>query len=246
MYCNMQKILSRRKETMKKRIVSTTIVSAISLLMVMETNALKAEENIYPIQCISNEVFFQNQNKSVWNPTINKTFLKDLEELVLTAEPIPMEVPTEEITEELTEEITEEPKEESTEEPVPTEEPTPEFVEYNYAEHPEDWPERYMYHKGEILTRRLGKVIGPSGAETYYSLPMQGVVDIMRSLGYNDPYWKRSDGVKMLGPYVMVAANLDIRPRGTILKTTLGWGIVCDTGEFAYKDPYQIDIAVSW
>lgn len=99
------------------------------------------------------------------------------------------------------------------------------------------------------LTRSSGVYDGPSGKETYYNLDMSGVISIMRSCGYDEteyPYWIRDDGVKMLGPYVMVAANLNIRPRGTILSTSLGDAIVCDTGAFAYSNSYQLDIAVSW
>ena len=44
----------------------------------------------------------------------------------------------------------------------------------------------------------------------------------------------------------MVAANLDLRPKGTILDTSLGKGIVCDTGSFAKTNKTQIDIAVTW
>lgn len=90
---------------------------------------------------------------------------------------------------------------------------------------------------------------GPSGMETYYNLDMDGVVEIMRSLGYSDeeyPYWVRDDGVKMFGDYVMVAANLDIRPKGTVLDTSMGTAIVVDTGDFAKINKTQIDIATSW
>lgn len=78
---------------------------------------------------------------------------------------------------------------------------------------------------------------------------MGGVIKIMRNLGYNEkdyPYWVRDDGAKMLGNYIMIAANLQLRPRGTIVETSLGKGIVCDTGGFAKKNPTQIDIAVNW
>lgn len=88
--------------------------------------------------------------------------------------------------------------------------------------------------------------MGPSGKETYYNLPMQGVVNIMRGMGNNDPYWVRDDGVKMLGDYVMIAAHLGIRPRGSLVPTSLGMGIVCDTGGFASGNPTQIDIATAW
>ena len=99
---------------------------------------------------------------------------------------------------------------------------------------------------GQVLTPYLGVVQGPSGKETYYNLDMSGVISIMRSMGNNDPYWVRSDGCKMLGNYIMVAADLSIRPRGSLIQTSLGTGIVCDTGTFIYSDPYQIDIAVTW
>lgn len=100
--------------------------------------------------------------------------------------------------------------------------------------------------KGPVLSRSRGSIIGPSGKETYYNLNMSGVVRIMRNMGNNDEYWVRDDGCKMLGDYIMVAANLNIRPRGTIVETSLGPGIVCDTGGFARRNPYQIDIAVTW
>lgn len=99
------------------------------------------------------------------------------------------------------------------------------------------------------LTRELGVFEGPSGKETWYNLPMAGVIDIMRILGYDEgkyPYWTREDGCRMLGNYIIIAAELESRPRGTILETSLGQGIVCDTGAFTRKNPTQIDIAVDW
>lgn len=100
--------------------------------------------------------------------------------------------------------------------------------------------------KGPYLSKGRGVVYGPSGKETYYNLNMSGVVNIMRNMGYTDEYWVREDGCKMLGDYIMVAANLNLRPRGTIVETSLGKGIVCDTGGFAKKNPYQLDLAVTW
>lgn len=99
---------------------------------------------------------------------------------------------------------------------------------------------------GSVLTPSAGVNYGPSGRETYYNLPMDGVVSIMRSIGNNDAYWVREDGVKMLGSYVMVAAHLPTRPRGSLVPTSLGMGIVCDTGTFALSDHTQLDIAVAW
>lgn len=99
---------------------------------------------------------------------------------------------------------------------------------------------------GSVLTPSAGVNYGPSGKETYYNLDMSGVVSIMRGMGNNDNYWVRGDGVKMLGDYVMVAANLNVHPRGSIVETSLGTGIVCDTGGFASGNATQLDIATSW
>lgn len=100
--------------------------------------------------------------------------------------------------------------------------------------------------KGPVLSKSSGTVTGPSGKETYYNLNMTGVVNIMRRMGNNDEYWVRDDGVKMLGDYIMVAANLNLRPRGSLVETSLGTAIVCDTGGFASRNPTQIDVAVTW
>lgn len=101
-----------------------------------------------------------------------------------------------------------------------------------------------------ILTPSKGVNYNSIGyKETYYNLPMSGVIDIMRGLGFDEntyPYWVREDGVKMLGDYVIVAANLDKHSRGSFIHTSLGEGIVCDTGGFALDNPTQIDIAVDW
>ena len=99
---------------------------------------------------------------------------------------------------------------------------------------------------GEMLTKRDGTVQGPSGKETYYNLNMSRCVSIMKSNGYDGDYWVRSDGCKMFGSYIMVAANLSIRPRGTLVETSRGTGIVVDTGGFAQTNPYQLDVAVNW
>lgn len=96
------------------------------------------------------------------------------------------------------------------------------------------------------LTRGLGIFAGPSGKETWYNLPMGLCIRYMEDLGYSYEYWIRSDGVKMYGPYVMCAADLSIRPKGTILETSLGKAIVCDTGEFVNQNRYQVDIATNW
>ena len=103
--------------------------------------------------------------------------------------------------------------------------------------------------QGEVLSKSKGVVNGPSGKETYYNLNMTTVVNIMRKAGYSEeeyPYWIREDVVKMLGDYVIVAADFNTRPRGTILESSLGYAIVCDTGSFVKTNPTQIDVAVNW
>ena len=96
------------------------------------------------------------------------------------------------------------------------------------------------------LNKTAGVFEGPSGKETYYNLNMHGCIRLMEALGYDYKYWIREDGVKMYGNYVMCAADLSIRPKGTILETSLGTGIVCDTGSFVNQNRYQLDIATSW
>ncbi|MCF0259508.1 MAG: hypothetical protein HUJ54_06580 [Erysipelotrichaceae bacterium] len=100
--------------------------------------------------------------------------------------------------------------------------------------------------EGQPLTRDAGSIEGPEGTETWYNLNMDGVISIMRKEGNNDPYWVREDGVKMLGDYVMVGADFNVHPRGSLVQTSLGTGIVCDTGYLAPGDSDHIDIAVTW
>ena len=99
---------------------------------------------------------------------------------------------------------------------------------------------------GPVLSAWAGTVMGPSGKETYYNLDMSVIVEIMRGMGNTDEYWVREDGCKMLGQYIMCAANLDVHPRGSLVESSLGTCIVCDTGGFAYENPYQLDIATTW
>ena len=107
-------------------------------------------------------------------------------------------------------------------------------------------PEEYEYN-GPVLNRISGVCYGPNGKESYYNLPMYGVVKIMRGLGYDYQYWVRSDGAKMYGDYVMIAADLNKYKKGTILETSLGTGIVCDTGDFTTNGSGVVfDIATSW
>ena len=101
-------------------------------------------------------------------------------------------------------------------------------------------------YDGPVLSSSRGTITGPSGKETYYNLNMSGCINIMSGHGFNEPYWVRSDGVKMYGYYVMCAAGLSIRPKGSIVESSNGLAIVVDTGGFASRNPYQLDIAVTW
>lgn len=100
---------------------------------------------------------------------------------------------------------------------------------------------------GETLNKKDGTAQGPSGKETYYNLNMSKCIQYMNALGYYGEYWVRSDGAKMFGNYVMVAANLSKYPKGTIVETSLGKGIVVDTGDFTTNGSGVVfDIAVTW
>ena len=99
-----------------------------------------------------------------------------------------------------------------------------------------------------ILSAEKGVNIGPTNKETWYNLDMTNVINNMRMRGFDEesyPYYIRDDGVKMLGDYVMVAADLNIHPRGMVVETSLGKGLVCDTGDFAEIGDWY-DIATDW
>lgn len=122
-------------------------------------------------------------------------------------------------------------------------------VDVQAASYPEWRPDPPMPERPH-LTKTSGTFDGVSGKETYYNLPMGRIITKMRGLGYDAetyPYYIREDGAKMLGEYVMCAADYDIRPVGTILETSLGYALVCDTGAFAFgKVTTQIDLATDW
>ena len=116
-------------------------------------------------------------------------------------------------------------------------------------------------YTGQKLSKTAGRIEGPSGQETYYNMNMSAIANSMETKkgwiweeikkngnanNVQGKYHVREDGVKMFGPYVMVAANLQVRPRGSLVKTSLGTGIVVDTGGFAKNNKTQLDIAVNW
>lgn len=99
------------------------------------------------------------------------------------------------------------------------------------------------------LTASGGVFYGPSGKEKWYSADMSRVELIMRDLGYPEDsylYHVREDGVKMFGPYVMIAADTTVRPKGTILDTSVGEAMVVDHCVEAEKVSGLIDIATTW
>jgi hypothetical protein len=78
--------------------------------------------------------------------------------------------------------------------------------------------------------------------ETYYDLPMSGV---MRACA--GTYSVRADGAKVdQDGYVLVAANLSRYPRCSVVETSLGLGKVYDTGGFATVHPDGFDLATDW
>lgn len=103
---------------------------------------------------------------------------------------------------------------------------------------------------GPVLTAEMGcNLNGPSGVETWYNMPMDGFIQFIYDLGFTGYHWIREDGVHMwndgTGDYVICGGYLPVRPRGTKVQTSLGPGIVLDTGYFYYGE-YQLDIATIW
>lgn len=101
------------------------------------------------------------------------------------------------------------------------------------------------------ITKQGGTFNGISGIESWYNLDMTGCVKIMRDLGYSEedyPVWTRDDGVKMFGDYVMIAADTspDKHPKGSLMETSMGTGMVVDHCVAATWGKVTLDIAVSW
>ena len=94
-----------------------------------------------------------------------------------------------------------------------------------------------------VLTARLGTVQYNGHKETWYNLNMNKVVQRAQNMGIPAEYSVRSDGVKMFGDWVIVAAHPSVT-RYTFVETSLGTGIVLDTHTTSDKNLY--DIAVAW
>lgn len=116
---------------------------------------------------------------------------------------------------------------------------------YVMSEYITDIEPLYSYD-GTKLSSSRGRIQGPNGSETYYNLDMSGIVTRLKNNGYKGEYWVREDGCKMFGDYIMVAANFDLHPYGSLVQTSLGLAIVCDTGGFVKWNPTGIDIATNW
>jgi len=109
---------------------------------------------------------------------------------------------------------------------------------------------RSEFRPSGVLSAASGVNYFGEQKETYYNLPMDGVIswariklpDDMKDLEYS----VRADGCKMFGDYIIIAANQTVHPYGSLVETSLGTGIVLDTGGFALTNPNQVDIAVNW
>lgn len=100
--------------------------------------------------------------------------------------------------------------------------------------------------EGRVLTKKGGINIFEGHQESWYNLKMTKVIQRAQANGITGVYWENSDGLKMYGSYIIVAANYDIYPYGSLVNTSRGMGVVLDTGEFIKKDPTMIDLAVAW
>ncbi len=102
------------------------------------------------------------------------------------------------------------------------------------------------YQPTDGLTKQAGVNYYGEQKETYYNLNMSRVVSNAQGNGLQGDYWVRDDGAKMFGDYVIVAANQEVHPYGSTVETSMGTGIVLDTGGFASGNPTQVDIATDW
>lgn len=205
------------------------------------------------VGCTKTTEIVQTTETTMLETTQVVTEVSTQEETQISTQP-PTQLPTQPPTQEPTKPIQTQPQTIATE--IETElrieseiikETVFEEEDTQISENENDYVEVSEYEwNGSILTPSAGVNNGPSGLETYYNLPMDGVISMMQSLGYDYEYAVRDDGVKTFGGYVMCAANLELRPKGTLIQTSLGMGIVCDTGGFADYNPTQLDIAVDW
>lgn len=97
-----------------------------------------------------------------------------------------------------------------------------------------------------ILTAAKGVNTFEGHKETWYNLKMTKVIQRTdKAFGMTDLYHIREDGVKMYGPWVIVAADPRVHGRYTLVETSLGTGICLDV-HTVEDDPELIDIATNW
>lgn len=85
---------------------------------------------------------------------------------------------------------------------------------------------------------------GVTHRETYYDLDMSRVAT---NCGNGGIYAVRADGVKVdQSGYVLIAADLSRYPRCSVVETSVGLGMVYDTGGFVTRYPDGFDIAADW
>ena len=94
-----------------------------------------------------------------------------------------------------------------------------------------------------VLTAKMGTIQYNGHRETWYNLKMDKVVSRAQNMGIPAEYWVRDDGVKMFGPWVIVAGHPSVT-RYTRIQTSLGEGIVLDYHTAGDKNLY--DIATDW
>ena len=94
-----------------------------------------------------------------------------------------------------------------------------------------------------VLTAKMGTIQYDGHKETWYDLPVKRVVARAQNMGIPCDYWVDERGVKMFGPWVIVAAHPS-KVRYSMVQTSLGEGIILDVHEKPDED--LIDIAVAW
>lgn len=96
-------------------------------------------------------------------------------------------------------------------------------------------------HPVSLTECGLGRYQTEIGVEHYYYPSFDVIEKVAEYCGFDGSLWVRDDGVVMCGDYVVIAAD---KPYGTVLPTSLGKGIVLDTGWF--DDVNTLDIATVW
>lgn len=96
------------------------------------------------------------------------------------------------------------------------------------------------------LTKKGGVNYYDGHKETWYNLNMKRIVKKAKDKGVPGDYWVSEKGLKMYGDFVIVAADFETHPYGSLVETSLGTGIVLDTGAFAETNKSQIDLATGW